>query len=46
MDGTKTTQRVLSGGAGDGDIVLLCSSSSARLTEITKMPVWIILLLE
>jgi len=37
MEETKTTAACIDAvGAGDGDIVLLCSSSSARLTEITK----------
>jgi microcompartment protein CcmK/EutM len=37
MEETKTTAACIdSVGAGEGDIVLLCSSSSARLTSITK----------
>ena len=37
VEETKTTAACIDAvGAGDGDIVLLCSSSSARLTEITK----------
>lgn len=32
----KTVACIDSVGAGDGDIVLLCSSSSARLTKLTK----------
>jgi microcompartment protein CcmK/EutM len=33
---SKTAACVDSVGAGDGDIVLLCSSSSARLTKLTN----------
>lgn len=32
----KTAACIDSVGAGEGDLVLLCSSSSARLTDITK----------
>lgn len=35
-DTEKTTAAVDTVGAGSGDVVLLCSSSSARLTERTR----------
>lgn len=35
-DTKKTAACIDTMGAGDGDIVLLCSSSSARMTKMTK----------